>query len=136
MFSPRFAGEFHALLRMSTGGTVMFATATETALATSTTSAPVLSSGEQLAVLGWEIDAHQYRVVHLAARFDEELEWLRLGHRCASAWIASQLELQASTAAEWIRVGHALRYLRLIDAAFAAHVISYAKVRILNSLGR
>lgn len=91
-----------------------------------------VSAGEELAGLGWEINAHQHRVVHLAARFDEELEWLRLGHRSASSWIASQLQLETSTAREWIRVGHALRYLPLIDAAFAAHEISYAKVRILT----
>ena len=91
-----------------------------------------LSVGEELAALGWEINANQYRVVHLAARFDEELEWYRLGHRSASAWIASQLQIQTSTAREWIRVGHALRHLPSIDAAFAAHEISYAKVRIVT----
>lgn len=104
------------------------------AIATRTAPAPdsVLSAGEELAALGWEINAHHYRVVHLAARFDEEIEWLRLGHRSASSWIASQLQIQSSTAREWIRVGHALRYLPLIDAAFAAHEVSYAKVRILT----
>ena len=91
-----------------------------------------LSAGEELEALGWAINANQYRVVHLAARFDEELEWYRLGHRSASAWIASQLQIQPSTAREWIRVGHALRHLPSIDAAFAAHEISYAKVRIVT----
>ncbi len=91
-----------------------------------------LSAGEELEALGWAINANQYRVVHLAARFDEELEWYRLGHRSASAWIASQLQIQTSTAREWIRVGHALRHLPSIDAAFAAHEISYAKVRIVT----
>ena len=131
MFSPRSQGEFHALLRMFTGGTVMSATATRT------TPAPapfphLVTAGQELAALGWEINANQYRVVHLAARFDEELEWVRLGHRSASSWIASQLQMQTSTAREWIRVGHALRYLPLIDLAFAAGEVSYAKVRILT----
>ncbi len=93
---------------------------------------PDLSTGEELAALGWEINANQYRVVHLAARFEEELDWFRRGHKSASGWIASQLEIQTPTAAEWIRVGHALRYLPLIDAAFAAQEISYAKARILT----
>ena len=92
----------------------------------------LLSAWEELEALGWAINANQYRVVHLAARFDEELEWYRLGHRSASAWIASQLQIQTSTAREWIRVGHALRHLPSIDAAFAAHEISYAKVRIVT----
>ena len=91
-----------------------------------------LSTGEELAELGWEINANQYRVVSLAARFDDERDWFRLGHRSASAWIASQLQVQSPTAAEWVRVGHALRYLSLIDAAFAAQEISYAKARILT----
>ncbi len=93
---------------------------------------PGASAGEELAALGWEINASQYRVVHLAARFDEELEWFRLGHKSASSWISWQLQIQTSTAREWIRVGHALRHLPLIDEAFAAREISYAKVRILT----
>lgn len=90
------------------------------------------SSGDELVALGWEINVNQYRIVHTAARFDEELAWLRRGHRSASAWISTQLQVQTSTAAEWVRVGHALRYLPLVDAAFAAQEISYAKVRILT----
>ena len=90
------------------------------------------SAGEQLAALGWEINANQYRVVHLAARFDDERDWFRLGHTHASCWIAAQLQIHPSTAREWIRVGHALRYLPVIDAAFVAQEISYAKVRILT----
>ncbi len=104
-----------------------------TATITSSTSfASGLSAGEELAALGWALNANQYRVVHLAARFDDELDWFRLGHKSASSWIASQLQIEASTAREWIRVGHALRYLPTIDAAFAAQEISYAKVRILT----
>ena len=97
-----------------------------------TTFTPGLSAGEELAALGWEINANQYRIVHAAARFDDEREWLRIGHRSASAWIATRLQVQTSTAAEWVRVGHALRYLPLVDTAFAAQQISYAKVRILT----
>ncbi len=90
------------------------------------------SAGAELATLGREINANQYRVVHVAARFDEGLEWFRHGHRSASAWIAARLQIQSSTAREWIRVGHALRHLPLIDAAFASQELSYAKVRILT----
>ena len=90
------------------------------------------SAGDEILALGWAINANQYQIVHAAARFDEELEWMRRGHRSASAWISTQLQVQTSTAAEWVRVGHALRYLPLVDAAFAAQEISYAKVRILT----
>ena len=102
------------------------------ATTTCTPPMPVMSAADELATLGREINANQYRAVHLAARFDEELEWFRQGHRSASSWIASNLQLQTSTAREWLRVGHALRYLPSIDAAFAAHEISYAKVRVLT----
>lgn len=96
------------------------------------TTSTATTTEEELMALGWEINANQYRLVHLAARFDEELEWFRRGLKSASHWIAQQLEIQSSTAREWIRVGHALRDLPLIDAALAAQEISYAKARILT----
>ena len=93
---------------------------------------PTRSTGEELMALGWEINANQHRLVHLAARFDEELEWYREGLTSAARWIADRLQIEPSTAREWIRVGHSLRYLPLIDAAFAAQEISYAKARIVS----
>lgn len=91
-----------------------------------------MSTGDELVALGWEVNAHRHRIVRLAARFDAELEWHRQGLKSASRWIAEQLQVQSSTAREWIRVGHALRHLPLIDAAFASQELSYAKVRILT----
>ena len=90
------------------------------------------SVGEELVSLGWEICAHQYRAVQLAARFDEEREWYWWGCRSASQWISHRLQIQPSTAREWIRVGHALRYLPRIDEAFRSGDISYAKARVLT----
>jgi len=40
--------------------------------------------------------------------------------------------VEAATSDERVGVGHALRYLPVVDAAFAAQEISYAKVRILT----
>lgn len=91
-----------------------------------------MSAGDELAAVGLELTANQYRAVHLAARYDEELEWFHLGLPSAAAGIAARLQLHTSTAYEWIRVGHALRHLPLIDAAFAAGDISYAKARIVT----
>jgi hypothetical protein len=90
------------------------------------------SAGEELLELGWEIAAQQYRIVHLAARFDGDLEWYRSGCKSASQWISARLQVQSSTAREWIRVGYELRHLPMIDEAFAAQEVSYAKVRILT----
>lgn len=91
-----------------------------------------MSTGGQLLALGWEVNANQYRLVHLAARFDEELDWYRQGLKSASHWIAQKLGVGSGTAREWVRVGHALRGLPLTDAAFAAQQISYAKARIVT----
>ena len=57
-----------------------------------------LSTAEQLLALAWEIQANQYRLVHLAARFDDELEWLRQGVKSASQWIADRLQIRSATA--------------------------------------
>lgn len=107
-------------------------TPSPTTLPTAHTAASGQSTADELLALGWEVAAQQYRIVHLAARFDEELEWYRAGCASASQWIARQLQIEPSTAREWIRVGHTLRFLPLIDEAFAGQAISYAKVRILT----
>ena len=91
-----------------------------------------LSTGAQLVALDREHNAQQYRIVHLAARYDEELEWFHAGHKNPASWISTQLGIHAATAREWIRVGHALRHLPAIDTAFARNELSYAKVRILT----
>lgn len=86
----------------------------------------------EIAALGGEINANQYRLVRLAARYDRELDWHREGYATASLAIAETLDLHTSTAREWIRVGHALGGLPLINEAFAGNTLSYAKVRILT----
>ena len=91
-----------------------------------------VSTVDEIAALGCELNANQYRIVHLAVRYDVGLEWLRHGYATPAAAIARTLDIQTSTAREWIRVGHALGYLPLIDEAFAANELSYAKTRILT----
>lgn len=85
-----------------------------------------------MAALGWQLNANQYQAVHLAARYDDELEWFDQGHTSAASAIASRLQLHTGTPREWIRVGHALTHLPVIDAAFRANDLSYAKVQILT----
>ncbi len=93
---------------------------------------PTLSICDQLVALGSQLNANQYQAVHLAARYDNELEWFKSGFPHPATAIAQRLQLHSSTTREWIRIGHALQELRLIDAAFASNTISYAKVRILT----
>ncbi len=90
------------------------------------------SAGDQLIELGFELNTNQYQAVHLAARYDDELEWLHQGLKSPAAGIADRLQIHTSTAREWIRIGHSLRDLSMIDAAFRANEISYAKARILT----
>ena len=102
----RLVGEFRAPLRMFIGGSAVSLSSISSPPATLTHEP---SAGDEILALGWAINANQYQIVHAAARFDEELEWMRRGHRSASAWISTQLQVQTSTAAEWVRVGHALQ---------------------------
>lgn len=90
------------------------------------------STVNEIATLGSEINSNQYRIVRLAARYDRERDWFRQGYATPSLVIAKALDIQTSTAREWVRVGHALDELPLINDAFATNNISYAKVRILT----
>ena len=87
---------------------------------------------EQIASLGIELNANQYKVVRLAAQYDTTLDWFHQGHKSSAVAIASTLDVHDSTAREWIRVGHALDELPLIHDAFASNELSYAKTRILT----
>ena len=87
---------------------------------------------EQIASLGVELNANQYKVVRLAAEYDTTLEWFHDGFKSPAVAIAQTLDIHDSTAREWIRVGHALDQLPLIHAAFATNALSYAKTRIVT----
>ena len=87
---------------------------------------------EQIASLGVELNANQYKVVRLAAEYDTTLDWFHEGFKSPAVAIASTLDIHDSTAREWIRVGHALDDLPLIHDAFARNELSYAKARIVT----
>ena len=87
---------------------------------------------EQIASLGVELNANQYKVVRLAAEYDTTLDWFHEGFKNPAVAIASTLDIHDSTAREWIRVGHALDELPLIHDAFARNELSYAKARIVT----
>ncbi len=87
---------------------------------------------EQIASLGIELNANQYKVVRLAAQYDATLDWFREGFKSSAVAIAHRLDIHDSTAREWIRVGHALDELGLVNDAFASNDLSYAKAHILT----
>ena len=87
---------------------------------------------EQIASLGIELNANQYKVVRLATQYDATLDWFREGFKSSAVAIAHRLDIHDSTAREWIRVGHALDELGLVNDAFASNDLSYAKAHILT----
>jgi hypothetical protein len=87
---------------------------------------------QQIASLGTELNANQYKVVCLAAQYDTTLEWFHEGFKSPAVAIAQVLDIHDSTAREWIRVGHALDELPLVHDAFASNALSYAKTRIVT----
>lgn len=74
----------------------------------------------------------QHRLVRAVAVLDDSGLWALDGAHTCAQWVAGALEVEAGTAREWLRVGHALARLDKVDAAFAAGRLSYAKVRALT----
>lgn len=93
-------------------------------------------SAERLAALilgiGRRCSRQQYDLCRLLADYDLSGHWARSGAVTCSRWAADALEVETSTAREWLRVGHALRELPVIGTAFAEGQLSYAKVRTLT----
>ncbi|UOY00660.1 HNH endonuclease signature motif containing protein [Blastococcus sp. PRF04-17] len=72
--------------------------------------------------------------LRLVAEFDERGGWKGVGiHSCAH-WLAWQCGMSQVTAREHVRVARALPGLPLVDAAFSAGRLSYAKVRALTRI--
>ena len=87
---------------------------------------------DQVLEAGRSLAQSQYRLVVLAAEFDESDEWWCSGAGTAAHWLAAQLDVCVSTAREWIRIGKALRGLPAIAGAFERRELTYAQVRALT----
>src|SRR5215471_7879122 len=87
--------------------------------------AAVVAAGER-----WS--SGQRRLVRLIAELDASGEWATDGAATCAHWVAAALDVEVSTAREWLRIGHLLGRLDVIDAAFAERRISYSKVRTLT----
>ena len=59
-------------------------------------------------------------------------EWAADGATSCAHWVSAALDVDLSTAREWVRVGRALATLDEVDAAFAAGRVSYSKARALT----
>ncbi len=94
-----------------------------------------LSDGEleeRLCVLAGTLAATEAEFLLLVAEVDDRGLWGRPGLRSAAHWLSWRLGMSLGAARERVRVGHALRQLPTIAAAFGDGQLSYCKVRALT----
>ena len=88
----------------------------------------------ELLGLAGHIAAAQCRFLQLLAEFDRRAGWAGPGLRSCAHWLCWRIGMSLRTAAEHVRVAHALAELPKITAAFAEGRISYSKVRAITRI--
>jgi hypothetical protein len=88
----------------------------------------------ELLGLAGHIAAAQCRFLQLLAEFDHRGGWAGVGLRSCAHWLSWRAGMSLRTAAEHVRVAHALPNLPTITEAFAAGRISYSKVRAITRI--
>lgn len=94
------------------------------------------SIAEELISVGRQTTAVMYRLVKLCASFDSSTEWVLAGLPTGAHWIATNMDVELSTAREWIRIGKTLEHLPLSDQAFADQRLSFSKIRTLTRVAK
>ena len=94
----------------------------------------VLSLRDELVEAGAQWSRSVRRLVLLSAELDASHEWAFDRVPTCAHWIAEALDVEVSTAREWLRIGRALVELEIIDAAFEQGRLSYSKVRTLTRI--
>jgi hypothetical protein len=74
----------------------------------------------------------QRELVRLVRELDVSGEWAADGEPSCAHWVAAALDIELSTAREWLRIGRALVELDVIAGAFEQGRLSYSKVRALT----
>jgi hypothetical protein len=87
---------------------------------------------EQVIAAGRLLATGQERVVRVVVALDRSGEWALDGSPTCAHWVARALDVEVSTAREWLRIGRALEELALVDTAFREGRLSYSKVRALT----
>ncbi len=82
--------------------------------------------------LGHQLAGAQHALIAAVVALDDSGEWAADGAVTCAHWIADHLDIDTSTAREWLRIGRLLRTLPLIAARFADHTLSYSKIRALT----
>jgi hypothetical protein len=89
--------------------------------------------GEEITLLAGQINAANYRLLKLIARFDDRKAWSGGGTvRSCAHWLNWKCGINLGAAREKVRVAHCLEHLPLIEGSFAAGEISYSKVRAMT----
>jgi hypothetical protein len=76
----------------------------------------------------------QRELVHAVAALDASNEWSLDGAATCAHWVADALDVEVSTARDWLRVGRRLQVLPRIDRHFENGELSYSKARALTRL--
>lgn len=87
---------------------------------------------DEISVLAGHFHATTAHFVDKVTAFDESQEWAGVGLRSCAHWLTIATGVDLYNAHEMLRVGHALRFLPLIHAAFAAGRLSFDKVRAIT----
>ena len=96
------------------------------------TAGAVTALRSELIEIGRQWGSSQHRLVQIALAVDRSGCWAADGATSAASWIAGQLDVEACTVREWLRVGRTLERLPGVAARFEAGVLSFAKVRVLT----
>jgi hypothetical protein len=89
--------------------------------------------GEEITLLAGQINAANYRLLKLIARFDDRKAWSGGGTiRSCAHWLNWKCGINLGAAREKVRVAHCLEQLPLIDSSFESGEISYSKVRAMT----
>ena len=76
----------------------------------------------------------RHRLITALVAFDRSGTWALTGAHTCAHWAAGRLGVHVGTAREWLRVGHALARLPLVDEAMQQGRLSYCAVRTLTRI--
>ena len=91
-----------------------------------------LEVGDAIAQLGCAMSAIHRQVLALVALADERGDWREDGAGDMAGWLCARLGLRSHTAAEWVRVAHALESLPECGRAYAEGRLAWDQVRPLT----
>jgi hypothetical protein len=95
-------------------------------------SAAAVDLPERLGALAARIHAATAELVALSAELDSSGAWAAHGMRSCAHWLSVNIGVDVHTGAEMVRVGHALKNLPALAAAFEEGRISFDKIRAVT----